>query len=361
MENLEHSLAITFPKTPEEFDRVRVLSTGFLRISLVDWMHDIDKIGINIIESDDDRKMFSVLAETMESSFSNTNELYKIQAAKNLDEEVDIHVLPENIYYNVLFKAHKLWTTITTKFQKIFLKYNVYNKPGYVFQIPTKPLTERAILIIRAIVSSKTLRETMTELQENSEIMLSYIQLNLSQENYLANTFPKTPEEFDRVRVLSRLFVRNDLVKWMNEMDKRKIDINESDVDRETFSSFVETMWSSFLNTNELYKIQVAKNLDEKVDIHVLPENIYHNVLFNAHKIWTTITTEFQNIFLACNMYHKPGVVLQIPTEPLSERAISIVQAIVENEKLVDIMILLQENSEIMLGYIQLCRNSIET
>lgn len=180
MENLleeQQYLTNTFPKTPEEFDRVEVLMRSFVRIDLVRWMNEIDETEIHINESNDDREKFSFFAETMNSSFSNTNQLYKIQAAKNLDEKVHIHVGPENIYYNILFKAHELWAAITTEFQNIFLEYNVYNKPGFVFQIPTKPLSERAILIVRAIVANEKLNELMTQLQENSEIMLGYIQL----------------------------------------------------------------------------------------------------------------------------------------------------------------------------------------
>ena len=178
MENLseEEYLANKFPKTPEEFDKVGVLSREFVRIDLVRWMNEIANKEVNIIESSDERERFSFFAKTMDSSLSNTNDLYKIQAAKNLDEEVHIHISPDNIYYNILFKAHKLWTAITTEFIGIFLKFNVYNKPGFVFQIPTKPLSERAILIIRAIVSNKEIMEIMPQLQENSEIMLGYIQ-----------------------------------------------------------------------------------------------------------------------------------------------------------------------------------------
>ena len=170
-------LANTFPKTPEEFDRVEVLARSFVRIDLVRWMNEMDKTEIHINESNDDREKFSFFAKTMNSSFSNTIELYKIQAAKNLDEEVHIHVRPENIYYDILLKAHELWAAITTEFQKIFSKYNVYNKPGYVFQIPAKRLSEKAIFIVRAIISNEKLSEVMTQLQENSEIMLGYIQL----------------------------------------------------------------------------------------------------------------------------------------------------------------------------------------
>lgn len=179
MENLseEEYLANEFPKTPEEFDRVEVLSTSFVRIDLVRWMNEIVKKEVHIIESSDERGRFSFFAETMDSSFSKTNDLYKIQAAKNLDEEVDIHISPDNIYYNILFKSHKLWTTITTEFVGIFYKFNVYEKHKFVFQIPTKPLSERAILIIRAIVLNKKLIEVMPQLQENSEIMRDYIQI----------------------------------------------------------------------------------------------------------------------------------------------------------------------------------------
>lgn len=170
-------LANKFPKTAEEFDRVEVLETLFVRIDLVRWMNRIDETEIRINESDDDREKFTFLADTMDSSFSNTNELYKIQAAKNLDERVHIHVRPENIYYNILFKAHDLWATITCEFQNIFAYYNVFDKHEFVFQIPTKPLTEKAILIVRAIVANERLTELMIQLQENSEIMLGYIQL----------------------------------------------------------------------------------------------------------------------------------------------------------------------------------------
>ena len=173
----EEYLANVFPKTPEEFDRVEVISTSFVRIDLVRWMNEIVKKEVHIIESSDGRGRFSFFAKTMDSSFSKTNDLYKIQAAKNLDEGVHIHISPDNIYYNILFKSHKLWTTITNEFVGIFYKFNVYENPQFVFQIPTKPLSERAILIIRAIVSNKKLMEVMPQLQENSEIMLGYIKI----------------------------------------------------------------------------------------------------------------------------------------------------------------------------------------
>lgn len=180
MENLskeQQNLVNTFPKTPEQFDRVDVLARYFVRIDLVRWMNEIDKKEIRINEGIDEREKFSFFAKTMDSSFSNTNELYKIQAAKNLDEEVHIHVRPENIYYNILFKAHELWAAITTEFQNIFLEYNILDRPGIVSLIPKKPLSEKGVFLIRSICANEKLSEAMTQLQENSEIMLGYIQV----------------------------------------------------------------------------------------------------------------------------------------------------------------------------------------
>lgn len=175
MEDLsEQLLAKTFPTTPEEFDRVEILSTKLVRIDLVRWMDEM--VETHICKRHWDREKFLFFTETMRSSFSNTHDLYKIQAMKNPDKKIHISVLPGDVYYDILFKAHEFWTAITIEFQNIFRRYNMSNQHKFIFEIPTNPLSETAVLIIQSIVLNKNLMKVMIQLQENSATMLGHIQ-----------------------------------------------------------------------------------------------------------------------------------------------------------------------------------------
>lgn len=188
---------------------------------------------------------------------------------------------------------------------------------------------------------------------------------NLSEEQLL-QTFPKTSGEFYRAEILSNALVRNNLVKWMDEMKY----ICESDSDREKFFFFAETLKNSFLNICHLYRIESGMNWKEaKIDTDdIQPESDYYNILFKAHKFWITVTTEFQNIFnnITYNnndmmstssedqhQQQRSKIILEIPTNPLSEKSRQIIQAILTNEELIRVMIPLQEISETIVGCIQ--------
>lgn len=170
----EQWLANTFPKTPEEFDMVEVLSTTLVRINLVKWMSDM--LEKHIKESHPDREKFLFFTETMKSSHSNTNYLYKIQAAYNLDHGTHVNVVPGNLFYDILLRAHEFWANITTEFRNIFTQYNLQNEHKTIFKIPTNPLGEKAVQIIQSIVTNETLKNIMPQLQENSATILGHIQ-----------------------------------------------------------------------------------------------------------------------------------------------------------------------------------------
>lgn len=125
--------------------------------------------------------------------------------------------------------------------------------------------------------------------------------------------------------------------------------------DKEKFLFFTKTMKISLPNINYLYQIQAAINLDKEAhNNHVLPGNIYYDILFKAHEVWTEITTEFQNIFSPCgNIKDQYTSVFQIPKNPHSGLAILIILSVVSNENLMKVMIKLQENSAIVLGHIE--------
>lgn len=350
-------LVNTFPKTRQEFEKVDFLSTKMARIDLIRWMEEMLETHIN--ESHCDRKKFLFFTKTMRSSFSNTYDLYKIQAKINLDKKISKNVLPGNSHYKILFQAHEFWTALTTEFEEIFIKYSLLDRyKSFILQIPRKLLSEKPIQIIQAIAINENLMNIMIQLQENIAIIISHIQLWKSSQKpateLLVKTFPKTTEEFNNVNVLSTSFLRIDLVKWMDEMVKTHI--SDSHCDKEKFLWFAKTMKLSLSNTNYLYKIQTAINLDEKIHNNKVElGNVFYDILFQAHEFWTAITNEFQSIFIECsntNNQHASSII-QIPKNPLSGIGLLVILSIVSNENLMEVIKKLQENSEIILGHIQ--------
>lgn len=182
-------------------------------------------------------------------------------------------------------------------------------------------------------------------------------------EEQLLQTFPKTSREFHGAEILSNALVRVNLVKWMDEMKH----ICESDSDREEFLFFAETLRYSFLNTSHLYRIEAGMNWKEaKIYTDVIqPESVYYNILFKAHRFWTIVTTEFRNIFNTIynndmmstssleDQQQRSKIILEIPTNPLSEKSRQLIQAILTNKNLIKVMIPLQEISETIDGCIQ--------
>lgn len=135
----QQRLAITFPKTQEEFDKVEFLSATMKRIELVRWMDEM--LETYISEGHCDREKFLFFAKIMRLSFSETSYLYKIQGTINFD-----NILSGGSTYEILFKAHEFWTTITTEFEEIFSKYSLSNRYKlFILLIPRKPLSERLI------------------------------------------------------------------------------------------------------------------------------------------------------------------------------------------------------------------------
>lgn len=259
----------------------------------------------HINESHCDRKKFLFFTKTMKSSFSDTHDLYKIQALINLDKRISKNVLPGNSHYEILFQAHEFWTAITIEFEEIFIKYSLLDRYKlFILQIPRKPLSEKPIQIIQAIATNGNLVNIMIQLQENIAIIISHTQLWESSQKpateLLAKTFPKITEEFNNVKVLSTSFLRIDLVRWMDEMVKTHI--SDSHCDKEKFLWFAKIMKLSLSNTNYLYKIQTIINLYEKIHNNkIKPGNIFYDILFKAHEFWTAITNEFQSIFIECS------------------------------------------------------------
>ncbi len=112
---------------------------------------------------------------------------------------------------------------------------------------------------------------------------------------YLIDTFPDTPEKFDRVEVLETRMVRFDLVKWMVSMFKKYV--TQNDPNREKLLYYITIMTSSHAKTNYLFKIQAALNLDNKISINFAPGNIFYDLLFESHRFWTALIKEFVDIF----------------------------------------------------------------
>lgn len=168
----KEQLARTFPKTSETFEKMEILSNAMTRIDLVKWIEDI--VEEHIHDGHDHREKFLFFTETLKTSFANTKYLYTIQATINQDEQISIFVNPENVYYDILFKAHEFWTTITIEFRKIFRIY--MSGLGQYRQIPKKQLSEKLIQTIQAIATNENLMQAITLMHVNSATIFDYIQ-----------------------------------------------------------------------------------------------------------------------------------------------------------------------------------------
>lgn len=126
-----HLFSTEFPTTPEEFDRVEVLCTFFVRIDLVRWVNAMFK-KYPYTNGQLDNEMLTYYTKIMNHSFDRINYLYKIQAAYNLSLKVSINVKPGNYYYDILIKAHELWTSLTKQFVNIIIQTSVIRNIRYL-------------------------------------------------------------------------------------------------------------------------------------------------------------------------------------------------------------------------------------
>lgn len=162
-----------FPETPEEFDRAEVIHNWMVRIDLVRWMDGM----FEKYPDHPNKEKLLYYAKTMISSHDKTNYLYKIQAALNLKAQISINVAPENFYYDILLKAHQLWTTLTLQFVNIFIKTNVSFGHEYILELPKLSPSDKGREILNLIVENEFLLEIIKQLEDNLNITVSYIEL----------------------------------------------------------------------------------------------------------------------------------------------------------------------------------------
>ncbi len=170
-------------------------------------------------------------------------------------------------------------------------------------------------------------------------------------EQYLLMTFPKTKDEFDKAGVIQNRLVRSHLVYWMDQMFQSYVRLGQLDYDRILYHS--TTMLSSWAKTGRLYEIQTAINSGQMQQDYAVPGNLYYDILFEAHRLWTSITIEFRNIFIALNLINYPEFILQLPMSAPVEIGGQMVHLIATNDNLNDLMKDLTVNSETILRHIQ--------
>lgn len=175
-------------------------------------------------------------------------------------------------------------------------------------------------------------------------------------EQYLLRTFPKTKDEFDRVEVIGDKLVRSHLVHWMDRMFYTYVRHGQLDWDRTLYHS--TTMLSSWAKTGRLYEIQAVINLGLMQPRFAVPGNLYYNILFEAHRLWTSIASEFLNIFIALNLVNNHEFILQLPRSAPVEIGGQLIHLIATNDNLNNLMNDLAVNSDTILSYIQECERS---
>ena len=177
-----------------------------------------------------------------------------------------------------------------------------------------------------------------------------YLMEDPKSKQYLIDTFPDTPEKFDRVEVLETRMVRIDLVKWMVSMFKKYV--TQNDPNREKLLYYTTIMTSSHAKTNYLFKIQAALNLDNKISINVAPGNIFYDLLFESHRFWTALTKEFVDIFTSQRLRYE-YIISLLKSGPIL-KAKQIILIIATNKKLMAIMKQLEKNTNLIFDHIQL-------
>ncbi len=173
---------------------------------------------------------------------------------------------------------------------------------------------------------------------------------------YLIDTFPDTPEKFDRVEVLETRMVRIDLVRWMVTMFKKYV--TENHPDREKLLYYTERMASSHDKTNYLFKIQAALNLDNKIPINVVPGNMFYYLLFESHRFWTALTKEFVDTFTSQRLRYE-YIFLLLKSDPILKGK-EVILILAANKKLMAIMKQLEENTKLISDHIQIYEASEE-
>ncbi len=169
---------------------------------------------------------------------------------------------------------------------------------------------------------------------------------------YLIDTFPDTPEKFDRVEVLETMMVRIDLVKWMDGMFEQYV--TQNDLNREKLLYYTTIMTSSHVKTNYLYKIQAAFNLHHKISINVAPGNIFYDLLFESHRLWTALTKEFVDLFASLGLSDEPEFIFALIKSRPILKGRYIILLIASNQQLMEIMKQLEENSKLIFDHIQI-------
>ncbi len=173
-ESFEQDLLRTFPKTKAEFDRVGVIEDKLVRTHLVHWMDHMFQTYVRRGQLDYDRILYH--STTMLSSWAKTGRLYEIQAIINLGLMQPRFAVPGNLYYNILFEAHRLWTSITKEFLNIFTSLNLVNNHEFILQLPMSAPVEIGGQLIHLIATNNNLNNLMNDLMVNSETILSHIQ-----------------------------------------------------------------------------------------------------------------------------------------------------------------------------------------
>lgn len=179
----------------------------------------------------------------------------------------------------------------------------------------------------------------------------------LDPRKYFSTEFPTTPEEFDRVEVLSNTVVRIDLVRWLNAMFK-KFPYENNQAEKEKFTYYTTTMTSSHERVNYLYKIQATHNLRAKVSINVRPGNEYYDILLKAHQLWLDLTLQFVEIFMQTLVTDNSRYFWALPnssgTNPSQDnKGRQIMSQIIRNELIYGIIKQMEDNLKIVVSYIE--------
>lgn len=178
----------------------------------------------------------------------------------------------------------------------------------------------------------------------------------LDPRKYFSTEFPTTPEEFDRVEVLSNTVVRIDLVRWLNSMFK-KFPYTNNQAEKEKLTYYTMAITSHHERVNYLYKIQATYNLRAKVSVNVKPGNEYYNILLKAHQLWLDLTLQFVEIFMQTLVTDNSRYFWTLPNLSASpsqnNKGKQIMGLIIGNKLIPDIIKQMDDNLKIVVSHIE--------
>lgn len=169
----EQQLAHTFPKSSEEFDRAEVIPM-MVRPNLVKWIDDMIVRYVYLNHPNQEQLLY--YTTIMASSWAKTNRLFKIQLAINLQGMEPADVLPGNFFYDILLRAHQLWTALTRQFASIFMGLNLFYNYEFILELPRSAPVAIGTQIINLISTNEHLLGIMQQLEANADTILHHIQ-----------------------------------------------------------------------------------------------------------------------------------------------------------------------------------------